>query len=57
MIPIEKVKKLIGKTELSDEEVGKVRDDLYVLANLSFEHWRETHKKKNDINGRTSKKV
>lgn len=56
MLSIEQCKKLIADKDLTDKEVEEIRDELYILANLAFEHWRET-KKKNDTNGRASKKV
>lgn len=56
MLTLEQCKKLISDKNLTDKEVEEVRDELYILANLAFEHWRET-KKRNDTNGRTSEKV
>ncbi len=56
MLSIEQCKKLISDKNLTDKEVEEIRDELYILANLAFEHWKET-KKKNDSNKRTSKEV
>lgn len=42
MLTIEQCKKIIGDKNLTDKEVEEIRDELYILANLAFEHWRET---------------
>jgi len=44
MLSIEQCRKLIGDKTLSDKEVEEIRDELYVLANLAFDHWKETKK-------------
>jgi hypothetical protein len=44
MLSIEQCKKLIGDKTLSDKEVEEIRDELYILANLAFDHWKETRK-------------
>ena len=42
MLSIERCRKILGtKAEnLTDEEIEKVRDELYIGANLAFENWR-----------------
>ena len=45
MLSIEQCKKLIDDKNLTDKEVEEIRDELYVLANLAFEHWRKAKKK------------
>ena len=45
MLTIERCKKILGnKAEgLSDEKIEKMRDELYISANLAFEHWRKSN--------------
>lgn len=42
MLSIEQCRKLIADKNLTDEEVEQVRDELYILANLAFDHWQKT---------------
>ncbi len=44
MLTVEKSRKLLGEAaeKITDEEVEAVRDDLYLAANLAFQHWRES---------------
>lgn len=42
MLSIEQCRKLIDDKNLSDEEVEQIRGELYVLANLAFDHWKDT---------------
>ncbi len=44
MLSIEQCRKLIDDKNLSDEEVEQIRGELYVLANLAFDHWKEAKK-------------
>jgi|GEM_PF-5105007 len=49
MISIQKMRKLIpdGAQDLSDEELERVREDLYKLTNIAFDLWvREKKLKK-----------
>jgi hypothetical protein len=46
MISIEQCRKLIADKSLTDEEIEQVRDELYALANLAFDSWRESIKPK-----------
>lgn len=48
MLSIEQCRKLIDDKNLTDKEIEEIRDELYVLANLAFEHWRETKTKKKE---------
>ena len=43
MLTLEQCKKLLGDKakNYSDEFIEALRDELYVAANLSFEHWRK----------------
>lgn len=45
MFSLEKCKRILGaKAEgLTDEYLESVRDQLYIAANLAFEHWRKGH--------------
>lgn len=40
MLSIEKSKELLNDDSLSDEEVEKIRDDMYELAEIIFEKWK-----------------
>lgn len=48
MLSIEETRKLIDDKSLSDTEVEQIRDELYVLANLAFDVWRDTKKSPED---------
>ena len=48
MLTVEQCKKLIADKNLTDKEVEEVRDELYVLANLAFDHWKQTKSLKKD---------
>jgi len=43
MLPVQQCKKILGEKakNYSDEVVEAIRDELYVAANLAFEHWRK----------------
>lgn len=56
MLSVEQCKKLISDKSLTDKEVEEIRDELYILANLAFEHWKEA-KNQNDSNRQTSKDI
>ncbi len=57
MISIKQCKKLISDKTLTDAEVEQVRDELYILANLAFEQWRDKNiNKKNEAERRTLQK-
>ncbi len=45
MLTVEQCKKILGeKTKnYTDEQIEAIRDELYIAANLSFEHWRKSH--------------
>lgn len=57
MLSIEKCKKIFGEkaVKLSDEQLEKVRDELYVAANLSFNHWRKIAAPLREINTEVSR--
>ena len=38
MLSIEKIKKLLGRQDVSDEEAKEIRDGFYNLAEIIFEH-------------------
>lgn len=50
MLSVEKCKTILGTraASLSDEAVEFVRDQLYILANLCFDHWSKTQMNKNE---------
>jgi len=50
MLSIEKCKKILGNkaAKYSDEQLGKIRDELYIAANLAFENWRSSSTKGED---------
>jgi len=43
MLTVQQCKKILGGKAKgqSDETIEQFRDALYILANLSFEHWRK----------------
>jgi hypothetical protein len=44
MLTIERCRKTLADKAvgLSDEQIEAVRDELYIAANLSFEHWHKS---------------
>jgi hypothetical protein len=40
MLSIERVKELLKNSELTDEQVERVRDEFYLLAEVIYEQWR-----------------
>ncbi len=54
MLTIEQLRKIdLNLANLSDEEVGRIRDDLYELADIIFEKYRKEHKCKEAKNYKT----
>lgn len=45
MLSAERVKELINDPKLSDKEIEKIRDHMYMLTELIFEQWMEERKK------------
>ena len=45
MLTLEQCKKILGDKakDYRDESIELIRDQLYVAANLSFEHWKKGH--------------
>jgi hypothetical protein len=45
MLTLEKCKKILGDKakNYTDERIEAIRDELYVVANLSFKHWKKSH--------------
>ncbi len=45
MIPLTKFKQLLGEygKALADDEIEKIRQDMYVLADISFDFWEKDH--------------
>ena len=43
MLTLTHCKKILGDkaADLSDEDIEALRDELYVMANLSFTHWQK----------------
>jgi hypothetical protein len=42
MLSIEHCKKILGERakNYTDEKLEEIRDELYIIANLAFEHWK-----------------
>ncbi len=40
MLSVERVKELINDPNLSDKEIGEIRDGLFMLAEVMFEQWQ-----------------
>lgn len=49
MIPLTKFKQLLGGygKALADDEIEKIRQDMYVLADISFDFWEKDKGLKN----------
>jgi len=45
MLTLEQCKKILGDKakNYSEESIELIRDQLYIAANLSFEHWKKGH--------------
>jgi len=45
MIPLTKFKGLLKDygASLSDEEIEKIRQDMYILADIAFDFWEKDH--------------
>jgi len=41
-LSVEQCKKILGdkSKNYTDEQIEVIRDELYILANLAFEHWK-----------------
>ena len=48
MLSVERVKELINDPKLSDKEIEKIRDHLYMLSEFMFEQWMEDRKKERE---------
>jgi hypothetical protein len=46
-LSVEKCKKILGDkaANMTDELIEKMRDELYVAANLAFSHWQKSSRK------------
>jgi len=44
LISEEKVKNLLDDKNISDEEIKKIRDEFYSLAEVIFENWQDEKK-------------
>jgi len=44
MLSIERVKKLIGRKNLKDQDAERIRDELRTLAEIIYEKWRRETK-------------
>lgn len=47
MLSIERVKELIGRKDLKDQDAERIRDELRTLAEIIYEKWR---REKHDLN-------
>lgn len=49
MLPLERVRELLNDPSLSDEEVGKIRDEVRALVeDVIFEKWMTDRKREKD---------
>ncbi len=48
MLTIEKIKELIGDSDISNDEAEGIRDECRILAEIIFERWLD-EKRKNQI--------
>ena len=52
MLTIEQCKKILNGNglNLNDEQVERIRDELYIAANICFDHWQKSQMKTNEEN-------
>ena len=45
MLTLEQAKKILGDKakNYTDEQLETMRDELYIAANLAFNHWQKSH--------------
>jgi hypothetical protein len=48
MLTIEKIKELIGDSDITNEEAEGIRDECRILAEIIFEQWLEEKRKKSN---------